>query len=588
MDTQEKKQFHHSYTKKILICVIAASCLPVILCSTLILRNTQHMTYESLKQQTFSDLDSIQTDIELHYTNYSSILETLAETPVIMEAVEGTGSVNDAYSMLYLLTSSYSADAQFHILDRKEKVQISTGTISDDYQTPKGEKWGVLRKAMSSQGTVLSTSDKSQPYNKNIAFSMARAIRKNDEIIGYVVADVFRDVLLNTTRAKISNYGYQVIVADRNNYVAFNSANVSREGLSSYPEELVEKREGKSGSYICPADQQNYLVAYSESELTGLQTIIYMPMNQLQKNHDAVRNAIVTISIPIMLLCMILAALITRNFTKPVRELTQTMRKARKSSLSIRTAVDRADEIGELGYTFNLLMEHIEQLIRQIEEKQNTLREAQIQALCAQINPHFIYNTLDMIKWCGKMNDMEGVTKLTVQLGKLLRMTISDQSEYTTVEQDLEMLGYYVDIQSRRFQDRMAVTYHVDQTLLSCRIPRIILQPLVENVIVHGFRNKTRDCKITISIWRDERYLYMSVADNGCGMPPDVVEALLSDKAQDQHIGIANVRMRAELYGDSECGLEIRSEESVGTTVTLKIVLEEGESQDEQIPGSDR
>lgn len=573
----KERKFHRSYTKKIMICMIVASCLPVILSSILILRITGHTLQDSMEKQAISDLENIQEEIEVYYKTYCGVLKTLAESDTVIETVKGNGNINEVYSILYLLTSGYGGEAQFHIIDRKGKVEISTGEIPQDYQKPKGENWGVLRKAKSSFEPVLSTSDKSQSYNRNISFSIAMAIREDENVVGYVIVDVYRDVLENTVRTKISDYGYRVIVADSNNYVAFNSEDAANEGLTAYPKDLSKNKEGSAGEYTYTAEDTEYLVEYSESEMTGLQTVLYVPMTQLKENYSTVQTAIIKTAVPIVLAFMIIAAVITNNFTKPMRQLADTMREARKDRLSARVVVDRADEIGELGYMFNLLMEHIQDLIYNIEEKQKTLRVAQIQALCAQINPHFIYNTLDMIKWCGKMNDIDGVAKLTVQLGKLLRMTISEQGEYTTVEQDLEMLGCYIDIQKKRFAEQIQVEYHVDEELLNCRIPRIILQPLVENAIEHGFENKSEDCRIIISVWKNGIYLEMSVEDNGCGIPQEKIHEIMEGKSGNEHIGISNVKMRTELYGDSECGIQILSKENQGTKITLKILLKQEE-----------
>ena len=185
------------------------------------------------------------------------------------------------------------------------------------------------------------------------------------------------------------------------------------------------------------------------------------------------------------------------------------------------------------------------------------------------IRPHFIYNTLNLIKWSAKLGDAEGAADIAVQLGKILRASVS-MKEFVTVAEELSFLRTYLKIQQRRFEGRLKVTLDVDSRIMGCYVPKLILQPLVENAIQHGLESVESGGSILIVGRRDGDYILLRVKDDGQGMSEARQQEVLA-RQDDNHFGLYNVHMRAMLNGDADCGIDLSSAEGKGTEVRLTL-----------------
>ena len=194
---------------------------------------------------------------------------------------------------------------------------------------------------------------------------------------------------------------------------------------------------------------------------------------------------------------------------------------------------------------------------------------AQVKSLTEMIKPHFMYNTLNLIKWSAKLGDSEGAADIAVQLGKLLRASVS-MKEFVTVAEELSFLRTYLKIQQRRFEGRLKVTIRVETGAYGCYVPKLILQPLVENAIRHGIEMAESSGRITIKGMRENGHLVFRVKDNGQGMSPQRQQEVL-ERRDDNHFGLYNVHMRAVLNGDEDCGIALHSMEGKGTEVILTL-----------------
>ena len=261
---------------------------------------------------------------------------------------------------------------------------------------------------------------------------------------------------------------------------------------------------------------------------------------------------------------------LSRRLWQPLHTLATAMRRVRhEDDFSVQVDIRRGDEIGELALTFNGLIEHVRTLLAENRARERTLRIAQVKSLTEMMRPHFIYNTLNLIKWSAKLGDSEGAADTAVQLGKLLRASVS-MKEFVTVADELMFLRTYLKIQQRRFEGRLNVTVRVDSEIYKCYVPKLILQPLVENAIRHGLEGLERGGSITIVGGRTGGYLVFRVADNGQGISPDRCREIMRHR-DDNHFGLYNVHMRAALNGDAHCGIELHSEEGEGTEVVLTL-----------------
>lgn len=263
--------------------------------------------------------------------------------------------------------------------------------------------------------------------------------------------------------------------------------------------------------------------------------------------------------------------------SKPVQKLKEDMHNVYKGDFSVRMEVEDMDEFGELSLQFNMMVERVEQLIAQLKEKDEEARILELEALQAQINPHFLYNTLASIRFLLEVGMEEKAGESLMALGKLLRRTFSDYRNLIPVKEELQALENYLVLMNNRYQNTFEWTLEVEQEVLEYLIPRISIQPLAENSISHGFHGLGPGEKGQIRIRgkKEADRIILSVEDNGRGGDPERIKEILRSEhrqkgnAQLSGIGIKNVHERIQLFFGTEYGLEVEKTKSGGLCVSL-------------------
>jgi two-component system, sensor histidine kinase YesM len=265
------------------------------------------------------------------------------------------------------------------------------------------------------------------------------------------------------------------------------------------------------------------------------------------------------------------SGLIARSITRPIHSLAEKMRNPESEIPGADShSVERSDEIGVLQSSYETMRRRIKRLMRQISEKEKKKREAELEALQLQISPHFLFNTLASVRWAILNNRSRKAADMTFALGNLLRMSLLKTNELITVDQEIENLAHYVAIVTLRRATSFSVRYDIEESVRHELVPRLFLQPLVENSVIHGLDATRADGLIEISAVREGRTLVFSVRDNGKGMRDPLPGAEKGPRgAKLSGIGIRNVDERIKLIYGSHFGLRSQSARGKGTTVTI-------------------
>ncbi len=286
----------------------------------------------------------------------------------------------------------------------------------------------------------------------------------------------------------------------------------------------------------------------------------------------------------VILFSILAAWLISASVYLPIKKLHDMTTTITEQDLAVLVTGDNVDEITELSRGFNVIISRIRQLLDEKVEEQQQLKKAEFKTLQAQINPHFLYNTLDTIIWKTEANQKEEVIELVQALSSFFRITLSKGQDWITIRDEVEHVRSYLRIQEMRYRDILTYTIDVDDEILSYTILKLMLQPLVENALYHGIKNKRGGGTITVRGHRlDEKRALFEVADTGVGIPSSELARLranLADSSRRDDIGehgfgIYNVHQRIKLYYGKQFGLSIESELQRGTTVSLVIPLEQ-------------
>jgi two-component system sensor histidine kinase YesM len=269
---------------------------------------------------------------------------------------------------------------------------------------------------------------------------------------------------------------------------------------------------------------------------------------------------------------------LARGITRPLRQLQEVMKSVETGEFRKAGALDATDEIRELAREYDLMVGRIGELMAQNVREQELKRMSDLKALQAQINPHFLYNTLDSIIWMGEMNRSGEVVKMTSALSRLFRISISRGQELIPLRDELEHVQSYLTIQEMRYKNKFRYLIDVPENLMDSTVLKITLQPLVENAIYHGIRGVDYEGLIEIRGRREDDDIILTVGDNGEGMDVGKIEAVLAgqggmEDSPDGHqgTGVRNVHERIRLYFGERYGLSFRNGEGRGTVITIRI-----------------
>lgn len=305
-----------------------------------------------------------------------------------------------------------------------------------------------------------------------------------------------------------------------------------------------------------------------------------IPLGNIMQEVEQVKEWIVIWITSGVAAVILLSWLLSVRMTDPLRRLARTTRRQVHLSASpLFPEPGGDDEVGQLGQTFRHMMRRVQTLLNEMLKEKLLYREAEIRTLQSQIHPHFLHNTLETIRMTIRTGNSERGEQGLVELGQLLRYHASSLQETVQVQAEIQFIHSYLSIQRFRYGDRLSFKLDVDEELGEVRLPGLLLQPLVENAIIHGVSPVDQRIRITVRFKRQGRYMICSVIDEGPGIPPDRLDALLASLRQEasaagRRIGLENVYQRIQLIYGGQAEFHMESMDGAGTIVGFSIPLE--------------
>ncbi len=278
----------------------------------------------------------------------------------------------------------------------------------------------------------------------------------------------------------------------------------------------------------------------------------------------------------VLALAFVLAIMLSSSIEKRLKEIGKKMKTMKYGSpQKISDSQITKDEIGQMADTYNYMTVKLNDLLAEKEQAAKDMQKSEFKALQAQINPHFLYNSLDMINWLTKRGETEEASKAVQALSKFYKLTLSNKDAISTIGSELEHVSLYVKLQNMRFDDAIELVIDIPQEMLQCSIPRLTFQPIVENSIQHGIQMKEdKSGTIVITGWIEEEAMVFLVSDDGVGMPSERLEQVLCGQGKStkgSNIGVFNTHQRLRLFYGEKAGLHYESKVGVGTEVTIRI-----------------
>ncbi|MCD7998079.1 MAG: sensor histidine kinase [Clostridiales bacterium] len=314
--------------------------------------------------------------------------------------------------------------------------------------------------------------------------------------------------------------------------------------------------------------ESNLLTCQTQIEKTGWTMVDVVSLDTLKMLERQLFEAVLLTGGLLFIAVLLIGILFTRRLSTPMADLERGMNEIEKLA-EVRVRKNSFYEVELLAGNYNRMIHRIRVLMEEISDKEKTLRHAELNALVSQINPHFLYNTLDTIVWMAEFNDSSRVIALTKSLAAFFRLSLSGGRELITVEDELEHVQQYLYIQKERYGDKLNYTIHAPEEVLDYTVPKIILQPIAENSIYHGIKPLDRPGQITITVQEEGEKLIFTVSDNGAGCRPDAAAA--DNPSRPGKVGLKNVDERLKLYYGPGYGVTIHSAPGAGCRVELTV-----------------
>lgn len=541
-----------SFRNKLLLAFLLIGVVPLLICTVLMLNIFRVTLAGNARDAAEAELDGAVGSFDSLLLGGAEVLDALSCDRLICSelAQPGAAASQSVYDALYSLSSELRGQADFALYSSDGVLLFTTGTGSADELNV---HWGLLNSAAGSDGAVFAGSGGS--------FQAAKAVSDSSGPIGYAVMSLNRAQLDELFSAYVGTGG--LLLLDPYWDCVYSSQNADGETLAPLlRDRLLSDQSLSDGSgsefYVAESATSGFVLLYVQPEPVA----------------DWVMRLLYIVAAVTILICLALCALVSmrlsRQLFEPIRELNAAMGAVEEGRLDTRLEVRSTDEMGQLAGRFNRMAERLHAHLDESVRRRQELSDAQIRMMQAQLNPHFLYNTLDTVKWMGKINKVPEVATVAADLADILRSSISGD-EFVTLSQELTTLNRYVEIQSIRFPGKFTLTTDVDEAALDVLVPKLMLQPIVENSIIHGFAESGGTISVTARL--DAGELEVTVRDDGCGMSDESMKRFRDPGANEKrhHLGLRNVDAILRLHYGEGHGLRFLPTEGHGTCVSMTL-----------------
>lgn len=547
---------NRSFRGKLLLCFLLTGVVPLLICAALMLSIFQAVLNRNAREAALSDLNGTAETLETLFQSCSLTMLRLRGEETVVSAL-GTArddTAQSAYSALYSLPAELRGQANVSLYSRAGRRLYTTA--SPGGQTELSPNWGVLRAARLQSGVVFVGASGGE------CIQAACAVRSGSAVLGYVVMAISESQMTQFLESWHSAEG-GILLLDPYWRELCRSRAVRGEDLA-----LRLREKLLAGQTLSDGGSYNYYVR--QCPVTGFFLVAQQPAPVAGWVMRLLR-LVSGLAIALCLgLCTAVSMGLSRQLFAPIRALNQAMGEVEAGRLETRLDISGADEMAQLSGRFNRMAQRLSAYLQESIHRQRELNDAQIRMMQAQLNPHFLYNTLDTIKWMGKINHMPEVATISADLADILRRSISWE-EFVPLSDELSLLDRYVEIQTIRFPGKFQLNTRIEPDTLGISVPRLMLQPLVENAILHGFENSEGGVVI-ISAVRVGNELSVTVRDNGCGMSEESIRRFeRQTSAAEGHLGLFNVNAILRLHYGPEYGLVFVPVQGSGTCIRITL-----------------
>jgi two-component system sensor histidine kinase YesM len=566
---------------KLFISYLILNIIPLAIIGTLTYQKSSSLLQERTNAYTIDLLSEVSKNIALNLREVDRIYYSIFSNEMIRKTLNDANRgrltpvdyVSDGrkISLGILLSSILDRDdiRAIHLYSLNREFVFQAGGYPLSFQLDESD-WARIEQNMGNLEWF-------SPGNQNRVVAAASSIYDTETMrkLGYLVLSFDEEGLHSIySGIKLHDRGELFMIDNQGYIVSHRDKSMVNTRLE---QPYLEKLAGSvgSGHFTHKINGINHVVSYQDIGNTNWKIVSVIPTAKYSDLSILLRNWMFVVFASVSVIAILLSFYVSSNISKPIRRLSAMMKSVERDRWDVQFDYRSRSEIGVLTLNFNRMIGRIRYLINQVYQEALLKQRSQLKYLMFQINPHFLFNTLETINWLARMQGAPEVGKLSKALGDLMREGIKGK-EFVSLDNEISNVKKYVYIQQYRYSDKFEVRFHIQPEALSITVPRFVLQPLVENAMVHGMEMKMDKGTIEIRAELSGEQLRIEVRDNGLGMAADRlahVRNALNEAADDRFsgIGLLNVHQRIRLHYGKEYGLEIDSTEGEGTVVRLKL-----------------
>ena len=566
--------------------------LTVVLSSTFLGKISFDLAQKKVSQATIKTITSIRTNVDSMIGNidtYSKImlanndLQNLLEQGNIYSNLQEQAKVSNYF---YSLLQAEPAIDSVYIFDNSDNFFSIRRQFSPSFSKNKVCEAPWYRDVVQKNGAYLLSLNGGGAFSstaKGNFISFIRLIRdvNHGNTLGVMVINISESAILQSYSSVVNDNSLQITILDEQDrtIVPTSTENASMKALKQIfandSGDIRQKISQKGSGYITLGfNNQKYTVSYLSQGENDWKYISIMPYSDMEKTENMSFVILTSLLLVVNgIIFFVSSFIISKNIITPIHQLLQSMKNVTEGRFVEVKVHPKNYEFEQLFLGYNTMIRQINELLNKILEEQKTIRKAELNTLQAQIKPHFLYNTLDSIASLALSGESEKVCNLVEALGNYYRVSVSKGKEVIKIGEEIDMIRNYLNIQKVRYRDLFEVRYNVDDSCLCYPILKLVLQPLVENALYHGIREKGTPGVITVSVSNLGDSVSLSVSDDGVGMSQETINRILRQEKSNHGdgFGLWGTMERIRIfYGRDDC-FHLESEPGKGTTITLTI-----------------
>ena len=567
----------------------------VALCVTLIVYyNAQGIVEIEMYEMNQKVLDQVSKNISLLISDITSINSNLANDSKLNEILTikpealpndeeelrtMTSYVEGLLSSQTWTNNQYKVRFDAYVRGNNGLVFSTDSSINYEMNLSEDDDWLEIVTAKNGDVVYINTYEDPKGMGAyHYVFQVVSQINDllTNEPLGILVINVSEKLLFDTYSEMMLNDISYYIVDSKGTIISSGDKRDIQQQYKYYNENIILKTDSYS---MVDIDEQEFLLISNQIQGVDWFLVEEIPRNSIRQPLQMVFLYIIVLFIFIILLIVFMSTVFSIMLTRPILNIKSKMEEVVMGNLNVAVKIKKNDEIGELGRAFNLMVKKISGLLKSVKEEEQLKRLAELDLLFAQINPHFIYNTLSSIRFTVAMGQNDKAEDMIYLFTKIIRNSLSKESEFISINEEIENIKIYERLQSYRYPNCFDVKYCIDNNLMGNEIPKFIIQPILENAIFYGITDNIDKCIIKVSIQKKADALEIVVKDNGKGMSKEKVESIFNSKSQTSSIGLKNVQERIKLIYGNNYGINIKSEEGKSTEVIITIPMIEGDEE---------